>query len=573
MLFLLPGILRIRGREPLGPLFAAPLVSLLFWGAFLPAAGLLGVAPGFAAWLGLAAAGAGLGAGFFEFRRIPRGKEVLLPAGLALLFLGLRLLPLGWAVGPPGAEPAFHAFLARRVLECGGWPADLSPQIPGIRAGGFAGALSFSAAAWADASGGGIRALPGLFLLQACLAQWALDVGFLALGTALAGPAAGGAAALILGLASPFPQDVAGWGGTGNLLALAAGCLLLAERIRGRRGWKRTFFLAAAAGAAHPLGGILLLLALFPDWIRSLRSGGGPSAAAGILGVLLFSGILPMVLLGPEFSRPERVKAAAWGLRTGPCRADLPAAALPAAPALAARRRMGAGAAGLALAGILLGLLFRRIRRPGFMFLVSTLPLPWIFAAGIPGRLLPVLGLVYPERAFLWILPAFLAGTALPPAALSAWVERGGKGRRALEGLLALGLALWAVRAVRVGYGETYLGRVLREGVLAPSDLDVLFRMDRILPAGAVVETRPDDAGLWVPALAGRRATCFHLTPPLFQEGRRAAASERAGFLFRGARPNPGLGREWTTCPGGTSGPVRRRRVLLRRGRTLLLER
>ena len=133
-------------------------------------------------------------------------------------------------------------------------------------------------------------------------------------------------------------------------------------------------------------------------------------------------------------------------------------------------------------------------------------------------------------------------------------------------------LAAWGVRALRVGYVETYLGRVLQEGILAPSDLEVLFWMDRRLPRDVLVGTRYDDAGLWVPALAGRRAGCFHLVPPLLEEGREAVEKKRPGFFFRGARPSLRLGKEWTTCPGGAGGGMNGRRVLLRRGRTLLLK-
>ena len=567
LFFLFPGFLAWKGRLPLGPVFAAPLVSLLFWGAALPALGILGVDPGWGTWALLAGMGLLLGGGFLETRPLPREKEALLPAGLALLFLVLRCVPLLQALGPAGAEPAFHAFLARRILECGGWPSDLAPQAPGVPAGGFAPALSFLAAALARASGGGIPSLPWILLLLGCLAQWACDVGLLVLGTTLAGPAAGGAAALLLGLASPFPQDVSGWGGAGNLLALSAGCLLLAGWIEGRWGAGRALFLGAAAGAAHPMVGGLLFLSSLPGGILVRRRGAWAALFFAGLGVFLFSGIPLMWARGPGFSPAEMERAVAWGRETGPAapRALLPALA---APAPAVRGKTGTLLSGLALLGILLAGAGGGFRKREFLLVLSFLLVPWFFLTGIPGRLWPWAGLFYPERTLLLFLPVMVSGLAWLGGRAGAWI-RGNPRRRILEGAAALALGVWAAGAVGRSYVEVYLGRTLREGLLAPSDLEILAWMDRHLPKEALVLTRADDGGLWVPALAGRRATCFHVTPPLFEEARAAAGAGRPRYGFQGARRSLVLRAFWTTCPGSAAFPEKKR-VLRRAARTLL---
>ncbi len=567
LFFLFPGMLAWREGPPLAPIFAAPLVSLLFWGAALPLLGIFGVDPGAGSWALLAGMGLLLGMGFLNVRPLPRSKPALLPLGLALLFLGLRCIPLFQAAGPAGAEPAFHAFLARRILECGGWPPDMAPQAPGVPAGGFAPALSFLAASLVRASGGGIPSLPGVLLLLGCLAQWAADVGFLVLGTTLAGPAAGGAAALLLGLASPFPQEVSGWGGAGNLLALAAGCLLLAEWIQGRWGPGRAFFLGATAGAAHPMVGGLFFLSLLPAGVllRSRRTWRALFLVG--LGVFLFSGIPLLWARGPRFTPAEVERAAAWGRETGPA---APRAALPAlaAPVLAVRAKTGTLLSGLALLGFLLAGAKGGFRKREFLLVLSFLLVPWLFLTGIPARIRPAAGLFYPERTLLLFLPPLAAGLAWLGGSAAEWLWVNPR-RRILEGAAALALGAWAVGAVERSYVDVYLGRTIQECLPAPSDLEVLAWMDRHLPKDALVLTRPDDGGLWVPALAGRRATCFHLVPPLFEEMRRAVRKGRPRYGFQGARRSLVLRPLWTTCPGGEAFPVKKR-VLRRSGRTLL---
>jgi len=537
----------------------------------LPALGLLGIGAGRAAWILLALMGIALAAGVVEFRAFfEEGKGELPPLLTALLLLALRLVPVLYAAGPPGAEPAFHAFLARRILECGGWPADLSPQAPGVPAGGFGPALSFLAASWAGASGGGIQALPGIFLLLVCLAQWACDVGLLALGTALAGPAAGSAAALLLGTASSFPQDAAGWGGAGNLLALAAGCLLLSLWIRGKGSRWEALFLGAAAGAAHPMVGGILFVAFAPALLL-LRKGRARAAVLFLgAGIFLFSGMPVFLARGPGFSKTERARAAAWAAETGP-RAGKNLSSALIAPARSLRKRIGGILTAAALLGLLLGAWPGRIGRRGAKLVLAASCTPWLLLTGLPARLLPPAGLFYPERTLLFLLPPVLMGLGWALEILERAWRKNGKGRFP-AGFCALALSVWAAGAVERNYVGVYLGRALRESLPAPSDLSVLAWMGRNLPGDAVVLTRPDDGGLWVPALAGRRATCFHTVPPLFEETVEALRDARPGFLFLGAKRSLHLHREWTTCPEARSFPLERKRVLRRSGRTLLLQ-
>jgi len=558
LMLLLPGCCRLAGREGPLPLWAGPALSLLAWGAALPLAGLAGLGPVVAGRLILAVLALFILLGKLRLAALPGGKEGWVPAGIAVLLLGLRLLPLGLAVGPPGAELAFHGLVARRVLECQAWPADLAPQAPGVAAAGFAPALAFLGAAGA----GDAACLPRSLLGLVCLSQWCVDAGALALGVALAGGTAGSLAATGFALAAPFPPDVAGGGGAGNLLALSAGLLLLAGLARGGRpgaaGWAGW---GLAAGAAHGMAAGLLALGLCPLAARrrTLRPW---------LGLLLGAGLAaggPM-LLGPRFSREEQAAAAAWGRATGPAAPEtLPAAAI--APGRIAVERLGAGVAGLALLGLVLAAARPRLRPPGALGPACLGGAAWLLLTGLPARAWPALGLFYPERVLLMVLPIVLYGLAAAFRAAGEMLRAHGRKALAAEALLGLGLAWWAAGAIRVGYVEVYLGRVVAAGLLAPSDLAVLERMPALVPRGAVGATRHDDAGLWVPALAGRRATACHVGPPRQEERRAWAGREPPAFSFSGARPDPGLSAEWTTGPGRHAGGGR---VLLRRGAATL---
>ena len=496
------------------------------------------------AWTGVALGVVGSFALLLRRRAKTSATELCLCATV-VAFAAAHLLPLArWPVAP-GSDMAMHSFMARLVVEAGRMPSSYEPYYPVHEFGSFSAGFPMIAAVLSALSGAPAHRTA---LALALLVYPALAAALFLVARRFAREVEALAAAVLVATASG-PYAFLHWGGNPTILALALGFAAIAPLVGAPPGERREDdertmpVLAAGATLVHvicPLGLAYAtpMAVLGWTWLREPRGrrlarigrlAALAAIAAGIVAIAYATGTHAEVSQREiDFTRSwQRDMPHAFRGRA----ADFAVTIWPYLDRMLGRTWTVAAGVGLAVAAL------SRDRRQ----------LPWAAYALVAALLvlnsrywvLPGSPALYPER----MAELLLAPAAAALAASVAW------GRSALAA--ARPKLLWPAAVVLVAMGAqgvrgAYAGlRHAGGGVMVTAgDLAALSWLELHVPPGQPVGNRFGDAGVWIPALAGRAVTRPHLNLFDTDEVERWARTVCPRWTFRGARSPFGVDAE-----------------------------
>lgn len=456
-----------------------------------------------------------------------RAHRAALAAVLALAALRLAFYPL--VPVAPGADMSMHSYTTRLILDAGGLPSGYRPLLPVDSFGASAPGLPTLAAILSALSG--VPAYRGA-LLAACLSLVLVSLSVYAFVRSRVGAPAAVLAMLLATLAARDPQAHFEWGGNPTVLSLALATygLVQLERVGGPI-WTGAVVAAALAFSAavvtHPvipfvLVFVLPVVLLYRLWtsasnarrrlvVRWAALGGAallilmPYAArwhvslsaAELAWIRRWQTLPPHIPPGPVWAYPVT-----WiwyvGMRLGVIYAGW------VALALLARRWVSAGT------------IREELLAGGTTLLIVVNALVWI---------LPQSYALYPDRVALLLVPwsARLVGLTL-----QGCFEHGSRAVRAA-------LIPAAVVSALVGTAVWFAPAIASVPV-ADDDLAAIRWLDAETPKDAVIENNYGDAGIWIPALAGRAVCTPHVNIIYLEELESWKRTSQPTFLYVGAR-------------------------------------
>ncbi len=436
------------------------------------------------------------------------GLWVLLVLSMALL----RFEALWYSPVPAGADMSMHTYVAALIQNAGGVPDSYAPILPIDDFSIFPVGFQFLVALVSDHLGVGIHRAA---LLVSSASHALLLLSTYALVRRFCGPASSALAALAFNLLADDPAGFVIWGGNPTVLATALAVVLALLLLDiPREGYR------AAVPGGLVLAGLItthtivlvqafyLLLVAMPAYLTV--SGGWrrcflPLLSLGLVGCVLTAPYL--LAIDMEMVTPATVDWIKDWVR------DMPHSwqgswqdALWTVPLYLAGRldaTLLLLTAGLGL--LLLPRLRGPERDPIVVFALAMLLAGAALIINTRYWVLPLSYLIYPERVALMML--------LPLALLFALSLDAGLGRLASHWRTTVVTGLLLLVVVQ-GVRNNHKDFAVKQGEYAAATDNDLAALDWIAentPPDAVIETRYGDAGLWVPALAGRAVTRAHV--------------------------------------------------------------
>ena len=434
------------------------------------------------------------------------------PHALALVTLGIvvlvRFVPLLFTAVAPGADMSMHSYIARLIVDADGIPGSYRPLLPIDDFGTYA--IGFSAVSALLGSIGGLGAAQASFGM-ACVVHALLTL--VAYGYCRQYTSSRNAllAALFVTLVVKDPQRHFLWGGNPTVLALAfvgQGLVFLHSILDGERGWGTRVAGAlcfAAALLTHAVlpyalvyyAAVLVLYRLY----KTPKPARGPMIAQVFLlgGVTLVLAVPYLLQFNLDLTQAEIDWIRAWQRR--PSHAPLgPDWLLPLTSVFQIGRRLG-----FVFLGVLSGATVWCLRKDHNAIVVPILGASVILILVVNAEfwMLPASYALYPDRIMLLmifpgsqiIINAFEHFTRLPLASRRTV-------RLGVPALIGIGAALHLWHFYLSGY---------RWVSVTEHDLQVIAWVEQNVPAAAVIENNYGDAGIWIPALAGRAVLHPHV--------------------------------------------------------------
>jgi len=463
---------------------------------------------------------------------LPSRKDLWRRAGILLFVASFRCLPMLYCAAPPGADMSMHCGITRLICLNDGEPTTMRPLLPVDVFAGYP--TGFHAIAAIFALRTGLSPDAAAFGVACASHALTLLVFFLFFKTQMSdrGAILG---AWLVSFASYNPQDYLGWGGNPTVLSLllCVGALTCLEYLAEEQGSARwaipCSLLIAGAVAVHPIPPFCMAFLwpawygprLWPVWNRGKRERIRVCAVGcGILLLAVFF-LLPLLL-------KDRAHVSEWEIewvkdwqRSGGGAWHGTLLNSPVTVPRFVGRVLGWAPFLLAPPGFLLCLHKDRLRAvqcllvATFAFLLILNSHHWI---------LPFSFVLYPERvAVLLLLPVgFLSGLSLerlashPRCRAVAWGL-----------LLGWGAFLASSRYLLTAYTQTAVTR---------ADAKAIAWLKEHASPQDLVANDYGDAGLWIPALAGRPITMPHVNPFIMEEARNGLSGRVPEYIYLGAK-------------------------------------
>lgn len=418
--------------------------------------------------------------------------------GIIALVAAVRLAPLAFAPVAPGADMSMHSYMARLIAMADGVPTTYRPLLPIDEFGAYPAGLPTLAALVARLSGADVAR--AAFVLT-CLTHLWVTLAAYAWVRRHAEVWVAVAAALVVSVATRDPQLHFLWGGNPTVLSLVLVMygLLLVESLFHER-WRAALLPAAlllvGAALSHSPIPYALVFVLPPVLILRLARTESSARAALIGRGLALTAVCALLLLPYlaqltlELTVAELDWIRGWQ-RLGAHVPPGPAALLPVTIFWHIGRRLG-----LVLLGwLVVALVLRRVRRPAPPIVEDLVLGAGVLLLVLNARVwvLPASYAIYPDRVMLLlILPAArIIGSALSTLRPRPWVLA----------LVAASVVWPPVDAYLAGIGQVSV---------TGDDLAAIEWIAENTPADAPVANNYGDAGIWIPALAGRGVALPH---------------------------------------------------------------
>ena len=497
------------------------------------------VGPSSLSWSGMGRLVGGLSIVLISHRFI-RGKRSVLPrrkgffqqAGILIFVVAFRFLPLFYCLVPPGADMSMHCAITRLICLEDGEPSSMRPLLPVDVFSGYP--TGFHAIASLFSSTTGVSPTSASFGVACAVHASVFFVLFLFFKTQLSDRGAT-LAAWLISFASHNPQDYLGWGGNPTVLSLllcigAVTCLEYLAAEEGNARWAiPCSLLMAGALIVHPIPPICMAflwtgwyaLSLWPAWkksrqerIRLLAAGGAILSVSVVL-------LLPLLLKDRAHVSEWEIE---WVREWQRCGGGAWHGTWRNAPFTIPRfvgKVMGWAPCLLAPPGFLLCLKRHRLRAVQCLLVGAA---AFLLILNSHHWVLPLSFVLYPERvAVLLLLPlGLLSGFALERLADHS------KSRAFLWGiLLGWGVFLSSSR---------YLATAYQQVAVTPADWKAIRWLREHSAPWDLVANEYGDAGLWIPALAGRAITVPHVNPFIMEEARSGLKGRVPTYLYLGAK-------------------------------------
>lgn len=464
-----------------------------------------------------------------------RPGDVVILVVLALV-VWLRLRPLDVMIAPAGADMSMHAYITRLIVDAGGVPASYLPLVALDRFPAFP--IGFHTLAAMQSLLDGMPAWRAAFVM-ACLSHALFSAGIFVLVRRMVGWREGVVAAVAVPFLLRAPQAMAAWGGNSTVLALAFVPMLAVAEGMIRSGGNRLLS-----------GGLCLLYLLALCMIHSIVFVQTCYIALLVLPAVLLAGPTPdrgywktlavvaglfLLLCVPFMLRmdlgaiDDRVIdwIANWVRNANHAWQGSAADALWSVPIYVYSRLQITGpflsvVVILALAG---AARFWYTSRESLAWCAAFAVASWLLIVNCQYWLLPGSYLIYPERT--------AAMLSIPLAVLAASGLR--LGARCLGWYRAVWTgALAAALVFGIFGGETiYIKPMAERTTVTATDQRAIEWIATHTPPDAVIETNYADAGLWVPAMAGRTSTNPHVNIAVLYQ---VDTLERGDYAFTGAK-------------------------------------
>ncbi len=506
VLFFIPGWLLIptdRKHDYPERIFLVAGLSAAIW---IPAFWYLSVVPIPFAWL-LALMTAAGGIALIRHKRIPVRRSVrswIVPfAYLSAVTVPVVILLWGLPV-PPGKDMSMHAYIARAILEHGGFPDSLLPAVPVANFGTYPFGFSVITAVLSRLGG---LAVAEASLIAVAVSHILFDVSLYMVLRKRFTPAVSGMVAISITWTSQSPHMFASWGANPTVLAMAFLLFAVSEHTghpAPRHAFRTLTFLSASL-LTNPMpivASVFVLAMLLPVRRRHMRQAVRAYLSTPVLTYALLA-VLPYAVRLMRF--PWHMTPDTERFVRGLQQAELSGWNGSVAGFLSAFAGLTAGSFDSAMLAVYAAALIYAATRDGNRLLPHLVA--WIVIALLVFNsriwMLPFSSVLYPVR----IIPVLVIPIAVGIAdAVSDLTARS----RIAGAILLLFLAVLLVQrniAVRfVRYSRT-------QSAVTHSDMAAMEWLAAHTDKRDIIANDYDDAGLWIPALAWRPVTVYQTNP------------------------------------------------------------
>ena len=426
---------------------------------------------------------------------------------LFVLVFGLRLMPFFLQIAPAGADMSMHSYLARLILDNDRIPSSYEPFLPVQGFGAYPSGFPIISAIYSLLSGMPVYRSA---LLLSCLTHFLFAAGLYVFLLRFFDKRASAAAAVLTSFLTRSPQWFIRWGGNPSVLSfffMIVAFSLIVELKNGSS--KSRLFVASLALAAGLITHTILFyigsIMIFTYLVASNGSYRKRVPDLVMIGVLFALLSLPYLIgLNPSVTASTIENLRGWQNE------DIKSVYYDIA----------AGIPFLALSALGLVRLFFRGRRVAAVFLSITAVLILLI---INSRfwVLPFSYLLYPGRiAMAVVVPLSVFFASICDAFIS---------RRNWITLISLAVLAFALYFLLYLYGSVSMCSVTR------ADLEAFNWIDKTVNVKAVFANNYGDAGLWIPAMIGRKITSPHSFLVLLPEGDKRAKTS-PDYIFIGKK-------------------------------------
>lgn len=468
--------------------------------------------------------------------RLPASLRHLLPVVLLALLAVPFILTAFRSIAPPGADMSMHAYLSEIIFRNNAFPATMRPIIPLDEIGRYP--IGFPAIIATLMHLNGLPVYTNAWILTAAIYMlFSASVYTLLRRTYPIIPSVAGA--LAVSFISRTPYDFIEWGANPTILSLTflIFCLVFLSR-NGPRSYALAALFFAATFYTHSIITASALYMAVPLLLVATSGKSRPDARSiAAFFPVLAAGILPFII---RFgSNAFDVQEAGLRFVSGLHREEFsmwPGTLATVLPSLFQFVSDHMGRDILILYGSALAILILA-RHKDVRLHILGISIIILLVLNSRFWILPLSPLLYPKRVILLLtIPIGLsvagAYTWLYDHVCLGLVHATRDRQRILACVLLLLLGYWYAPVMYRNL--RWLLSTPDQSVLTKEDVAAMRWLSQHITPDAIIWNNTEDAGKWIPAVAGRPITSYHTNP--FDIGKQTTSTESATYAYVGSK-------------------------------------